>query len=579
MIQEQQQAQQLFDVLFSGDDMVELRLLGHGVTPKSRFFDSPGMAIYDWEWITEKIEEGYNVYFGVNPRSERSGKAESIQYARCMFADFDDVADLDELKSRLKGLPPYSAIVHSGNGYHVYWKLTSRENDMKRWSYYQRGIIAHCKSDKAIHDPPRIMRLPGTINHKNGATCTVVELTGHTIDEDIAQVFPEPPNAKALYGTPDGQQAVLEGKCLPLSRRVEEWLHGDKPAQEGERHDVLVQASLEVVANGWPIEALERVVRRRAREDGLEDDEIDKVFEYALSKRGTLTPSLNNVPKEYEDAHTGETIEHRVRPRFSNVIRAKSQMDDGKQMDFFKPVDMVAEELKRGTGGWPALAKGVLFYPTGDENVPFRIISNCNQLFSYIFSATEPRWVSNKDLITPSSNELRSAITKQEFYEYLCNEMDDYRGIATLPHEPPMPGIWYAPVKLPEPSGRLDELIDRMNGETELDNQIIKAMFATPFWGGPCGARPMFVIRSRFGKATGKSTTADIAISLAGMAAEASAHEDWEKIARKLVGNTAMDGRIVRLDNVKGGRLSSGEMESAITAPEIEGHRMYKGSA
>ena len=592
MLTDQSQAQELFNALFSADDLVEIRLIpakDSNLKPRSQFFNSPEEAVYEWEWIAEKNQEGYHVYFGVNPRTTHNGTAESVKYARCMFVDFDDVDSVEQVKERIAGLPHHTAIVKSGNGYHVYWRLVSRENDMARWTQFQKAIIARCKSDPAIHDPPRIMRMPGTVNHKNGVACEVVEITDHRIAEDIAAVFPEPKaSPKALWDSPEGQQAILEDKCLPLSRGVMEWLNGEKPAQEGHRHDMLVKATAEVLGNGWPEREGLAVVQKAAERDGKDITEIYKVFSFFKEKKikKELSPSLNNLPPDNVPAdHTPvETVEkmsevENLKPSFSNVVRLKDRVQDGKDTDCYKPVDMIADELREATGGWPALARGAMFYPTGNEDSPFRLIGNPDQLFAFLHERTSLRWVSNKDLLTMSDRTLRSAITKREFFEYLSNGTDDFAAIETLPHEPPLPNTWYAPIKLPEPSGKLDQLIERMNGETEADNDLIKAMFATPFVGVAPGTRPMFVLRSRHGRATGKTTTADIAVKLAGLAADASAKEDWEKIARKLVDSNGMNGRVVRIDNVKGGRLSSAEFESAITSEEIAGHRMYKGSA
>jgi hypothetical protein len=590
VLTDQAQAQQLFDALFDPEDIVELRFLPSPNCkhkPQSKFFNSPDEAIYDWEWITERIEDGYDVYFGANPRSERSGKAASITYARCLFVDFDDAKTVEEVRERIAGLPQHTAIVSSGRGFHVYWRLVSRENDMQRWTMFQKAIIAHCKSDRAIHDPPRIMRLPGTINHKNGSTCTVVESTGHRIAEDLAQAFPTPKKTTALWDTPQGAQKVLEGECLPLPRDVQDWLTSKTPYPEGTRHDMLVKAAVAVIANGWPEKEGLDAVRRAAERDGKDLDEISNVFSFVKRKKKEekLTPSPNNEPRVLEPADDTQpevaeatSKSDYVRPFFSNVIRQRDMQSD-KEQDFYKPVDLMAEELRRATGGWPALAKGVMFYPTGTDEIPFRTINNPSQLFAYVYAKTSPRWVSNKDLMNISDRTWRSTISKQEFYEFLSQGDDDYAGIEILPHEPPIEGIWYAPMTLPPPSGRLDELLERMNGETDLDNQLIKAMLATPFAGVPAGSRPMFIIRSRFGVGTGKTTTCDIAVSLAGLACDTSTSEDWDKIARKLVDENGLSGRIVRIDNAKGGRFSSPEFESAITAPVVAGHRLFKGQS
>ena len=47
---------------------------------------------------------------------------------------------------------------------------------MALWSGQQKRLIALLGSDSAIHDPARIMRLPGFINHKRPvATCRIID--------------------------------------------------------------------------------------------------------------------------------------------------------------------------------------------------------------------------------------------------------------------------------------------------------------------------------------------------------------------------------------------------------------------
>jgi hypothetical protein len=54
---------------------------------------------------------------------------------------------------------------------------------MALWTRWQKKLIALLRSDGAIHDPARIMRLPGFLNHKEPvAACSIV-------DDDPARIY------------------------------------------------------------------------------------------------------------------------------------------------------------------------------------------------------------------------------------------------------------------------------------------------------------------------------------------------------------------------------------------------------
>lgn len=75
------------------------------------------------------------------------------------------------------GLPKPTLVLQSGHGIHAYWRLDKPLRDLKRWTALQKRLIAAVGSDPSIHDPPRIMRLPGFKNCKARprVPCHIVE--------------------------------------------------------------------------------------------------------------------------------------------------------------------------------------------------------------------------------------------------------------------------------------------------------------------------------------------------------------------------------------------------------------------
>jgi hypothetical protein len=66
--------------------------------------------------------------------------------------------------------------IASGHGIHAYWRLAEPMIDLEYWSALQKRLIALLNSDAAIHDPARLMRLPGFTNHKEPvAACRIID--------------------------------------------------------------------------------------------------------------------------------------------------------------------------------------------------------------------------------------------------------------------------------------------------------------------------------------------------------------------------------------------------------------------
>jgi hypothetical protein len=74
-------------------------------------------------------------------------------------------------------LPEPTLVIVSGHGVHAYWRLVEVVNDLAEWSQLQRLLISALDSDKSIHNPERIMRLPGFLNVKREphVACAIVE--------------------------------------------------------------------------------------------------------------------------------------------------------------------------------------------------------------------------------------------------------------------------------------------------------------------------------------------------------------------------------------------------------------------
>jgi hypothetical protein len=140
---------------------------------------------------TIKRARAGDVYVGMAPRkphlSKRTGRqfggSAAVERAWILSADCDTDRALDLLAAFT---PPPTFIVASGSRtdgserakVHAHWQL---REPVKRQDFEsaKKRIAAALKSDKAICDAARVMRLPGSVNHKSGR---VVELVEHHPD-------------------------------------------------------------------------------------------------------------------------------------------------------------------------------------------------------------------------------------------------------------------------------------------------------------------------------------------------------------------------------------------------------------
>jgi hypothetical protein len=121
------------------------------------------------------IPEGVNTYFGVHPankkgaKTERS-KTETITAINCLFAEFDeDKGSTIDAICHLPCMP--SILIRSGGGWHGYWLLRepfvlATDADREHAKELQAAWVSLVGGDTGAKDLARVLRVPGTLNHK-----------------------------------------------------------------------------------------------------------------------------------------------------------------------------------------------------------------------------------------------------------------------------------------------------------------------------------------------------------------------------------------------------------------------------
>ena len=113
-----------------------------------------------WPQLCKAQEKGYGTFITVNRSNGQGRKTKDMVAATAVFVDGDGIP----LPSSW-ALPPHLMVQRDHNHWHAYW-LIEPTSDFNRWKLIQKGMIKCLGTDPVIHDPPRVMRVPGFYHQK-----------------------------------------------------------------------------------------------------------------------------------------------------------------------------------------------------------------------------------------------------------------------------------------------------------------------------------------------------------------------------------------------------------------------------
>jgi hypothetical protein len=183
-----------------------------------------------------RVSRWTDVYVGVAPRVRRRGTREDIAPTPLLWADCDSPTALAALHSFQ---PPATMIVTSGTHEHAhaYWALTRSLNTQELEDANGR-LAAALGADPKCTDAARVLRPPGTLNHKHQPP-RPVELHQHTTMRyrpvEILAALPPRPRPSATIHTRCPAQLCRDGDpllAIPPADYVR-ILTGRQPGRDG----------------------------------------------------------------------------------------------------------------------------------------------------------------------------------------------------------------------------------------------------------------------------------------------------------------------------------------------------------
>ena len=147
-----------------------------------------GLLADMWAEMVAWNNAGYGLFMVVNALDGHGREISNVAHIRAHFVDLDAVDAPARLAEASVWQPSPSFMVNSSpNKYHVYWPVVPYL-DNERYTGIQRKMRQLFGGDKSVTDPTRVMRLPGSLNHKYGAphlvTCSALAGYGQVIGID-----------------------------------------------------------------------------------------------------------------------------------------------------------------------------------------------------------------------------------------------------------------------------------------------------------------------------------------------------------------------------------------------------------
>jgi hypothetical protein len=170
--------------LREGSFDIEIRCLGKrhehdSIRPVQFWVRSVNELQKQWVEIEDRNSSGFDIHYTVLPRLRKiHGKKEhplpDIPIVSCVWADLDvgrgkPYRRLTDALHKMRDTEPYpNIVVESGTGLHLYWLVEIAEIEKDRLETLLRIIAKKFDGDTGASRASRLMRVPNTINWKQG---------------------------------------------------------------------------------------------------------------------------------------------------------------------------------------------------------------------------------------------------------------------------------------------------------------------------------------------------------------------------------------------------------------------------
>lgn len=301
--------------------------------------------------LVELNKRGAGIFVTVNETSGNTRKAEDVVSVRACFIDCDKQLPKDSYH-----LEPTMIVRTSGKRGHAYWVFDTPDKNVSQFKDVQKKLIEHYGSDKAVHDLPRVMRIPGFYHMKY--TPTLVELVRidpkckyKNITEVVAGVNTQAvlrnkvesnANQKVIVLPNSHKQDIHPSKCEGLevstpitNNEFKALLFDVQNASEGTRNDTLNKAAFktaELITNGAiAYDVAHQALVNTGVQAGLSEAEARRTVDSGIS--GGVSKLAVREPQS-SDGKLLALLKREYAARLEWNVLKDSPMLDGETVDY-----------------------------------------------------------------------------------------------------------------------------------------------------------------------------------------------------------------------------------------------------
>ena len=127
-----------------------------------------GSLAQAWQWLCAWNDAQHGCFVTVSQMDGQGRELANVQMVRAHVVDHDGIDAQQQSEAAARWVPAPGFRVFSSPGkFHTYWPVIGYQ-DNERFKTLQKKLRTMFNGDKAVVDATRVLRLPGTINHKYG---------------------------------------------------------------------------------------------------------------------------------------------------------------------------------------------------------------------------------------------------------------------------------------------------------------------------------------------------------------------------------------------------------------------------
>ena len=313
--------------------------------------------------VTLSHEQDYDIYVATSVMSAQKRVGTNVRMTPALWTEFDYAGssekksyepwtDRDEVEDFINtyvGLAP-SIMVESGNGVHAWWRFdeplewwdealaSQSEGLLSRWEQWLHSRAAAVgRGLDTVVDLGRVLRVPGTLNHKRGHRLPVrgVHYSPVTYSpREIEEMIPEEHSGRALRaGTDTG---------FVTSTDLDEYIesYGAATTDEGSRHAAEARKAMSETAGGRHfalVAALAALIQPRWRNQ----INLRATLGQWSAEFDTIKPPAEQTPQEFTKA-VRDIVRRRIAEDGQVAEARKQEVERSERIEASIPFDKAA---------------------------------------------------------------------------------------------------------------------------------------------------------------------------------------------------------------------------------------------